>query len=87
MPTLKETTSRIRDPDYKTKKLLNQYILADFTRLVAFSISSIIIIKYSLDPLESALVDVAFTPSFLFLSLTDYLIGNHPEIIGFCFFS
>ncbi|MHA1966474.1 MAG: MFS transporter [Candidatus Hodarchaeales archaeon] len=83
MLELKETPSRIRDLDNRTKSLLNRYLVVDFTRLVAFNISGMFIILYLLDTLKSTQVGILFALSYLILSLIDYPTGVLGDIIGY----
>jgi MFS family permease len=74
---------RISDLNNDARSLLNQYMVVDFTRLVAFNISGMFIILYLLDTLESTQVGVLFALSYLILSLIDYPTGVLGDIIGY----
>jgi MFS family permease len=68
--------------DPKAQSLLLRYFIVDSTRLVAFNISSMFVILFLLDTLESTEVAVLFAVNFLILTLIDYPTGVFGDIIG-----
>ncbi len=83
MEELTKKAPGISDLNSNTRSLLNQYMIVDFTRLVAFNISGMFIILYLLDTLESTQVGILFALSYLILSLIDYPTGVLGDIIGY----
>ncbi|MFX1284456.1 MAG: hypothetical protein ACFFB5_12425 [Promethearchaeota archaeon] len=69
--------------DPKAQSLLLQYVLVDSIRLVAFNISSMFIILFLLDTLESTEVGILFAVSYLILTLIDYPTGVLGDLIGY----
>ncbi|MHA2032809.1 MAG: hypothetical protein ACW99Q_25845, partial [Candidatus Kariarchaeaceae archaeon] len=83
MEKLAKKAPGISDLNSNTRSLLNQYMVVDFTRLVAFNISGMFIILYLLDTLESTQVGILFALSYLILSLIDYPTGVLGDVIGY----
>lgn len=83
MSEFKEKSQTITNLDPKTRSILIRYVLTDFTRLIAFSISGMFIILYLLDTLESTQVGMLFALSYFILALIDYPTGVLGDIIGY----
>ena len=69
--------------DPPIQSLLLKYLLIDSFRLVAFNISSMFIILYLLDTLESTQVGILFAVNYLVLTLIDYPTGVLGDVIGY----
>ena len=63
--------------------LLRRYLLLDSSRWVAFNISTMFVILYLLDTLESTQAGLLFALSYIVLTLVDYPTGVLGDVIGF----
>ncbi len=77
------TYSVSQTPKIRIRRLLKRYLVLDATRWVAFNISSMFIILYLLDTLESTEAGILFAVSYVVLTLIDYPTGVLGDIIGF----
>ena len=66
-----------------TTSLLQRYLILDSSRWVAFNISTMFVILYLLDTLESTEAGLLFAVSYIVLTLIDYPTGVLGDLIGF----
>ncbi len=68
--------------DEKATSLLSSYLILDSFRLIAFTISSMFIVLFLLDTLESTQVGFLFALSYFILTVIDYPTGVLGDVIG-----
>ena len=68
--------------DEKVISLLSSYLILDSFRVIAFTISSMFIVLFLLDTLESAQVGFLFALSYFILTVIDYPTGVLGDVIG-----
>jgi len=82
---VKETLIRLLISDKTEEKattLLWSYLILDSIRLIAFTISSMFIVLFLLDSLESTEVGFLFALSYFILTVIDYPTGVLGDVIG-----